>query len=66
MPGVSETTPVTEPAHLSWSQLSTWSHCPKSYQLSKVLGLAERPGIARAGGHAVHAAIEAFNLKTLA
>jgi hypothetical protein len=59
MPAVSETTVPT--AHTSWSQLSQWIQCAKSYQLDRVLGLPETPSYSRAGGHAVHAATEAYD-----
>ena len=47
-----------EPKHLSYSSLNTYRFCGKQFQLSKVLQLEERPGLASIGGNAVHTASE--------
>jgi hypothetical protein len=49
------------PAHLSYSALAGYTRCGKHYQLSRVLGLPERPAWWNLGGHAVHAATEAYD-----
>lgn len=47
-----------EPAHLSYSTVDTYRMCGKKFQLTKVFGLEQRPGIAATGGSAVHRATE--------
>jgi hypothetical protein len=56
------TAPTTYPErpHLSFSAVSEWITCAKSFQLRRVIGLEGDPAYALAGGRAVHAAIEAF------
>lgn len=49
------------PPHLSYSSLSEWLKCGKLYQLSRVLGLPERPAWWNLGGRAVHSATEAHD-----
>lgn len=47
-----------EPAHLSYSTVSSYRMCAKKFQLQKILRLEERPGLAAIGGNAVHTATE--------
>ena len=47
-----------EPKHLSFSTISTYRMCGKQFQLSKVMQLEQRPGLAGIGGNAVHTATE--------
>lgn len=49
------------PPHFSYSGLGEWLKCGKSYQLSRVLGLPEKPAWWNIGGHAVHSATEAHD-----
>jgi hypothetical protein len=50
-----------EPAHLSHSTVSSLRLCGKKFQLTKVLRLEEKPGLAALGGNAVHYASEAVD-----
>lgn len=54
------------PAHLSYSALTDYLKCGKQYQLSRILGLPERPAWWNIGGHAVHAATEAWDRRIYA
>lgn len=47
------------PAHVSHSQVSTWSKCGRQYLLERVMRLETQPQGALIGGSAVHDAIEA-------
>jgi hypothetical protein len=47
--------------HVSYSALSDWLRCGKYFQLKRLLGLPERPAWWNIGGHAVHAATEAYD-----
>lgn len=49
------------PAHASFSQLSDWLKCGKYFQLKRLLDLPEKPALWNIGGHAVHAATEAYD-----
>lgn len=63
------TTDLDTPApktHSSYSSLTAYTHCGKSYQLSRVLHLPEAPGLARLGGSAVHAATEFLDRQAFA
>lgn len=51
-----------EPAHLSFSTVNGYRGCGKRFELSKVLRLEEKPGLAAIGGNAVHVATEAYDL----
>lgn len=53
--------PLPAPAHLSYSALNDWLGCGKLFQLKRLLGLPERPAWWNIGGHAVHAASEAYD-----
>lgn len=57
---VSET-PFQPAAHISYSALSDYLQCGKAYQLKRRMGLPERPAWWNVGGHAVHAATEAYD-----
>lgn len=50
-----------EPAHLSHSTVSSLRMCGKKFELTKILRLEERPGLAALGGNAVHYATEAVD-----
>lgn len=52
----------TGPAHLSYSQLSSFINCGEQYRLEKVHQVPSRPSWAGVGGSAVHAATEAVDL----
>jgi len=41
----------------SWSQYSSYLHCPKSWWLSKIRKVPRRPGVWLSAGTAVHAVI---------
>lgn len=51
-----------EPAHLSHSTVGTYRMCGKRFELQKVLGLEQKPGLAAIGGSAVHKATEGYDL----
>lgn len=59
--GASAPSKVEVKPHLSWSAISDYLRCGKAFQLSRVLGLPEQPGMSRAGGRAVHVATEAYD-----
>jgi hypothetical protein len=42
------------PLHLSYSTLTTWERCKKSYQLGKIVEAPAKPAVYFAGGTAVH------------
>lgn len=44
--------------HLSYSSLTTWERCHKSYQLSRILHAQAQPAWYFVGGTAVHSALE--------
>lgn len=46
------------PTHLSYSSLTTWDRCPKSYELSRIVKAQSRPAWYFVGGTAVHKALE--------
>lgn len=48
--------------HLSYSSLTTWERCPKSYQLSRILHAQAQPAWYFVGGTAVHSALEDYDL----
>lgn len=58
--------PFKPAAHISYSALSDWLQCGKMYQLKRRLGLPERPSWWNVGGHAVHAATEAYDRQVYA
>ena len=49
------------PAHISYSQLSTWLDCGWKYYLTRVEKVQEIPAWYLVGGSAVHAATEAYD-----
>ena len=51
-------TPHALPAHLSYSQVSTFQDCGERYRLERVYQLRGVPGWASVGGSAFHAATE--------
>lgn len=51
-----------EPAHLSFSTVSSYRMCAKKLQLQKILRLEEHPGLASIGGNVVHSVTEALDL----
>jgi len=51
-----------EPAHLSFSTISSWRMCGKKFELTKVLRLEEKPGLAAIGGNVVHVCTEHYDL----
>jgi putative RecB family exonuclease len=46
------------PTHLSYSTYNTWTRCPKSFQLGKIVEAPAKPAVYFAGGSAVHSATE--------
>lgn len=50
-----------EPKHLSYSTIDGFRTCGKRFQLQKVIGVEQRPGLAALGGNAVHSATEWFD-----
>ena len=50
------------PAHVSYSALDGYVSCPKRYQLSRVLQLEEKPGLASIAGNALHRASELIDI----
>ena len=48
----------TAPAHVSYSQLSSWLRCGKAYELERVLRVPVAPTWAQVAGSAVHRATE--------
>lgn len=56
-----DTSVTNNVSHTSYSAISDLVHCPKAYQLGRVLNLEQAPGYALAGGSAVHAATEAYD-----
>lgn len=51
-----------EPAHLSFSTISTMRMCGAKFFFQKVLQKEERPGLAALGGNVVHTVTELFDL----
>lgn len=47
-----------EPAHLSYSTISSYRDCGKRLYFQKVLKLEQHPGLAALGGNAVHTCSE--------
>jgi hypothetical protein len=50
------------PEHASFSSLTSYSKCPKSWQLQRVVKVPQSQGWARLGGSAVHTATENYDL----
>jgi len=50
-----------QPAHLSYSTISTYRMCSRKTYFEKVLLLEQRPGLAAIAGNAVHTATEAID-----
>ena len=50
-----------KPDNYSFSQVNSWLHCPKQYQLSRLLGAPQTPSVWLAAGTALHEAIEQVN-----
>lgn len=53
-----------EPDHLSYSTIDGFKTCGKRFELQKVIGVEQRPGLAALGGNAVHTASEWSDLGT--
>ena len=51
-----------EPDHLSYSTVDGYKTCGKRFELQKVIGVEQRPGLAALGGNAVHTATEWHDL----
>lgn len=49
---------TTAPAHVSYSQLSSWVRCGKAYELERVLKVPSAPTWAQVAGNAVHTGTE--------
>lgn len=49
------------PEHFSHSQISAWIRCGKAYQLSRLIGVPERPAVYLVAGNAMHEVIEQMN-----
>lgn len=49
------------PDHLSYSTVDGYKTCGKRFELQKVIGVEQRPGLAALGGNAVHTATEWFD-----
>ena len=49
------------PDNYSFSQVNSWLHCPKQYQLSRLLQAPQTPSVGLAAGTALHDAIETIN-----
>jgi hypothetical protein len=54
-----------EPAHLSYSSIDGYKTCGKRFELQKVIGVEQRPGLAALGGNAVHTATEWYDLDSV-
>lgn len=50
------------PAYRSYTSLSGYLQCQKAWQLSRLAGVPEKPAFWLAGGKAVHAGIERYDL----
>lgn len=50
-----------KPDNYSFSQVNSWLHCPKQYQLSRLLNAPQTPSVWLAAGTALHEAIEQVN-----
>ena len=50
------------PDHLSYSTVDGYKTCGKRFELQKVIGVEQRPGLAALGGNAVHTATELWDL----
>lgn len=53
---------MPKPAHMSNSQLASWLHCGKSYQLKRILGAPAKPAVWLVAGTAIHETIHRINL----
>lgn len=54
------------PEHFSHSQITSWLRCGKSYQLSRLVGVPEKPAVYLVTGNAMHTVIENFNRRFFA
>lgn len=54
------------PEHFSHSQMNSWLRCGKSYQLSRLIGVPERPAVYLVTGNAMHSVIEDINRRFFA
>lgn len=54
------------PEHFSHSQISAWIRCGKAYQLSRLIGVPERPAVYLVAGNAMHEVIEQMNRESFA
>lgn len=52
---------MKSPEHFSHSQISAWLRCAKAYQLSRLVGVPERPAVYLVAGNAMHDVIEQIN-----
>lgn len=52
---------ITLPGHASFSSLSSYTKCPKAWQLERQVRVPQSQGWARIGGSAVHSATEKFD-----
>lgn len=50
-----------KPEHMSNSQLTSWLHCQKSYELKRVHGIKGQPSVWLAGGVALHETLHDIN-----
>lgn len=51
-----------EPEHLSYSSIDGYKTCGKRFELQKIIGVEQRPGLAALGGNAVHLATQVIDL----
>lgn len=56
---------MARPTHMSNSQLSSWLHCGKSYQLKRVFNAPSIPSVWLAGGVSLHDTICDINLASV-
>lgn len=54
------------PEHFSHSQITSWLRCGKAYQLTRLVGVPERPAVYLVTGNAMHSVIEDINRRFFA
>jgi len=59
---MSSVTPMPKPEHSSASQLTSWLHCQKSYQLKRILDAPSIPSVWLVAGVALHDVFHVINL----
>lgn len=64
MPAVGIDIQGYRPKHLSYSSIDGYKTCGKRFELQKIIGVEQRPGLAALGGNAVHTATEWHDLDT--